>query len=577
MSPVSDPRDAKIAALLADRFDVLGHLGRGGFATVYRVQNRRLNRVEALKVLSADLEEPDFAERFRQEARMAASLDHPHIIKIFDFGQAEDICWFTMQLVDGPTLNRELKQRGVWSEVESAKLAADVLDALDYSHRRGIIHRDMKPENILIDEDRRPFVMDFGIAKSEQSVVHTRTGTILGSPAYIAPEQLTGGAVDGRADIYSLGATLYRMVSNSFPFQDSDPVRMAMKRFTMAPEPLEPKRPGIDPSFVAIVMKALEREPANRFATAGEMATMLRLFLAGKPVDLPLAPTVVLPSSALEPGGTPRGFSAPFPSAAGPARTAGAAVDSASMPTIRTPGAAFAAQSAAVPAPPPAAVSEPAPAPARRSRAPIFAAAAAVAVAAGVLAVVLRGGLNRPGAQAVPGPGSSGSAAASLPREAPTPAARPTDAVASLPAPTVAPEPLPTTAPARPVEERPRPTPRGAREHEREVRTARRDEPAPSEPVRRRPVVPALIENEVALDLPASVAREYANRSVGLAVVVGEDGSAKEVRVISPVCPECDRSARAAVLRYRFKPARDAEGRPVESKVAVPVIISAPE
>src|SRR5512141_131427 len=133
MSPVSDPRDAKIAALLADRFDVLGHLGRGGFATVYRVQNRRLNRVEALKVLSADLEEPDFAERFRQEARLAASLDHAHIVKIFDFGQAEDICWFTMQLIDGPTLNRELKQRGVWSEVESAKLAADVLDALDYS------------------------------------------------------------------------------------------------------------------------------------------------------------------------------------------------------------------------------------------------------------------------------------------------------------------------------------------------------------------------------------------------------------------------------------------------------------
>jgi len=127
------------------------------------------------------------------------------------------------------------------------------------------------------------------------------------------------------------------------------------------------------------------------------------------------------------------------------------------------------------------------------------------------------------------------------------------------------------------VEERPRPTPRGGREHEREVRTGRRDEPAPSEPVRRRPVVPALIENEVALDLPASVAREYANRSVGLAVVVGEDGSAKEVRVISHVCPECDRSARAAVLRYRFKPARDADGRPVESKVAVPVIISPPE
>lgn len=565
MSPVSDPRDAKIAALLADRFDVLGHLGRGGFATVYRVQNRKLNRVEALKVLSADLEEPDFAERFRQEARLAASLDHPHIIKIFDFGQVEDICWFTMQLVDGPTLNRELKQRGVWSEVESAKLAADILDALDYSHRRGIIHRDMKPENILIDEDRRPFVMDFGIAKSEQSVVHTRTGTILGSPAYIAPEQLTGGAVDGRADIYSLGATLYRMVSNSFPFQDSDPVRMAMKRFTMPPEPLEPKRPGIDPSFVAIVMKALEREPANRFSTAGEMATMLRLFLAGKPVDLPIAPTVVMTTPPLEPGGTPRGFSAPFPSAAvspSAAASASTPVDSASMPTIRT-------DPRPVPATPP--VEPVPPEPPKRSRVPIVAAVVAVAVAAGVLVVVLRGGLGGSNAPAVPGPSSARS------REAPA---------ATIAAPTAAPlVSVPTVGPtSAPVAEEPaaRPTPRP----EREVRTARRDPGTssrsetvsrPPEPSHRRAVVPAGIETEVPIDLPASIAREHGNQSVGLAVIVGEDGSAKEVRVISPVCPECDRAARAAVLRYRFKPAKDAEGKPVESRVAVPVIIPAPD
>jgi serine/threonine protein kinase len=569
MSPTSDPRDARIAALLADRFDVLGHLGRGGFATVYRVQNRTLNRVEALKVLSADLEEPDFAERFRQEARLAASLDHPHIIKIFDFGQAEDIFWFTMQLVDGPTLNRELKQRGVWSEVESAKLAADVLDALDYSHRRGIIHRDMKPENILIDEDRRPFVMDFGIAKSEQSVVHTRTGTILGSPAYIAPEQLTGGAVDGRADIYSLGATLYRMVSNSFPFQDSDPVRMAMKRFTMAPEPLEPKRPGIDPSFVAIVMKALEREPANRFSTAGEMASMLRLFLAGKPVDLPFAPTVAMTSSPLEPGGTPRGFSAPFKSATASAASPGAAVDSASMPTIRTPRAPARPPSVAESVEPAEAAPLPHPG---RSRAPIWAAAAAVAVAAGVLVVVLRGGLGGTNSPAVPAPVSGSSTSSARPREAPSPI--PPTAV-----------PVPTAAPVV-VEEPPaKPTPKP----ERDVRAARRDadKPARPEPVsrpadvpasaHRRAVVPAGIESEAAIELPASVAREHGNQSVGLAVIVGEDGSAKEVRVISPVCPECDRAARAAVMRYRFRPAKDAEGKPVESRVAVPVIIPAPE
>ncbi len=116
-----DPRESQVAALLTESYELLGHLGRGGFASVYRVRNRRLNRIEALKVLFADLEDPDFAERFRQEARVAASLDHPRIVKIFDYGQAGDLCWFTMQFVDGPTLIRELKQKGPWSEVENGR------------------------------------------------------------------------------------------------------------------------------------------------------------------------------------------------------------------------------------------------------------------------------------------------------------------------------------------------------------------------------------------------------------------------------------------------------------------------
>ncbi|MEO8431444.1 MAG: protein kinase [Acidobacteriota bacterium] len=538
MTPSTDPRDAKIAALLEGSYELLGHLGRGGFATVYRVRNRRLNRVEALKVLSADLEEPDFAERFRQEARLAASLDHPHIVKIFDYGQGDDLCWFTMQLVDGPTLIRELKQKGPWNEADAASLAAAICDALDYSHRRGIIHRDIKPENILVDTERHPYLMDFGIAKSDQSVVHTRTGTILGSPAYIAPEQLTGGAVDGRADLYALGATLYRMVSNSFPFQDSDPVRMAMKRFTMAPEPLGPKRPGIDPVFESIVMRALERDPAARFATAGDMEAALRAFLAGKPVLLPPAAADAFPP-APEPG-TPYGFSLP---------AGGAAADS--QPTVRT-------------APPSPALAPP-PSVARRAAWPV----AGGLVLAAAVAAWLYGRAVAPGpaTAAAPVPVPVFTSASSAPTAAPasasfsaTPPGRPTEPAAE---PSPAPRAAERSAPPRPAVRRPAPA------NPPIVKAAA----APA----RRAVSPPETESAPDLEISPQIAREFANRSVGLRVTVAEDGSVRDARVISPVCPECDRAARAAILRYRFRPARDAEGKPVQSVVGVPVIIPAPD
>ncbi|MCA1581900.1 MAG: protein kinase [Acidobacteria bacterium] len=554
MSSPFDAREVRISALLAESYEMVGHLGRGGFATVYRVRNRRLDRIEALKVLAADIEDPDFAERFRQEARLAASLDHANIIKIFAYGQHEDLCWFTMQFVDGPTLIRELKQKGPWSEVETAALAAAVCDALDYSHARGIVHRDIKPENILVDIRRHPYLMDFGIAKSEQSVVHTRTGTILGSPAYIAPEQLTGGAIDGRADIYSLGATLYRMVSNSFPFQDTDPVRMAMKRFTMAAEPLGPKRPGIHPIFESIVMKSLERDPAARFQTAGEMGQALKDFLAGNPVPLPPPDKFGRPP---EHGGTPSGRSLPsggtpsvLSATVGPfVELPAAAVLSASVPTIRT-------------APPAASAALP-PLPARR-RGRMWWIAAAIGLPALGAFLATRTSHVAPPVSAAP---AAAPTVSSLRPTAP-PATPP-------PAPTAAPEPTPgarVAAAASSPAERPRPV------HPPPARP--RADPSAAEPgaaSSRRPAVPAQSESAPAIELSPELLREFANRSVGLRVTIAEDGTVKDARVISPVCPECDRAARAAILRYRFKPARDSEGRPVQSTVGVPVIIPGPE
>jgi serine/threonine-protein kinase len=564
-----DPGEARIAALLDSSYEMLGHLGRGGFATVYRVRNRRLGRVEALKVLSADSEDPDFAERFRQEARVAASLDHPGIVKIFDYGQAEDLCWFTMQFVDGPTLIRELKRKGPWSEAETASLAAGVADALDYSHRRGIIHRDIKPENILVDVERRPYLMDFGIAKSDQSVVHTRTGTILGSPAYIAPEQLTGTRVDGRADIYSLGATMYRMVSNSYPFQDNDPVRMAMKRFTMDPEPLGPKRPGIDATFEAIVMRALARDPAARFATAAEMSSALQRFLAGKPSRLSRS----VPVASVPPEGvaTPRGISQ---SASAPV-VRPAEADSA--PTIRTGRSLPGASETPLASVPPAAAA------ARAPRAWIAAVVVAVVLAAAGAMLLSRHPQAEPAMVPKPTAAVPAAAPAHLPVPTavpalPLPAAAVPDAPAPAPlaSPTQAPEPEP--APQRRAEPPPaRAATRPPRVRPSEAGPAAAQAPSGPAVSARRPAFPPESETEVPLELAPAIAREFANRSVGLSLVVGEDGRVKEARVISPLCPECDRAARAAILRYRFKPARDREGRPVESRVAVPVIIPAPE
>ena len=458
-----------------------------------------------------------------------------------------------MQFVDGPTLIRELKQKGPWSEVETALLAAAVCDALDYSHRRGIVHRDIKPENILVDM-RAPPLPD-GLRHRE--VGAERRAHPHGDDPRLARLHRARAAdgrtrVDGRADIYSLGATLYRMVSNSFPFQDSDAVRMAMKRFTMAPEPLGPKRPGIDPVFDAIVMKSLEREPAARFQTAGEMGQALEDFLAGDPVPLPPPEKFGRPPEpggtpdgrSLPSGGTPSGLSAPVPPSVDfPAGV----VLSASVPTVRT------APAASVPSPPPA-----------RSRSRILWIAAAVGLPALGAFLATRTSHVAPFAPAATAPGPTVSSL--LPTAPPA---------TPVPLPTAAPEPTPAGAPRR----RPLPPPRsGPRPNHPPAPRPRADAPPP-EPAAssRRPATPAQSESGPAIELSPELLREFANRSVGLRVTIAEDGTVKDARVISPLCPECDRAARAAILRYRFKPARDSEGRPVESTVGVPVIIPGPE
>ena len=310
---VTDPT-GPLKELLADRYRIDHELGRGGFATVYQVWNPRLERSEALKVLAPGHQvDEDFSRRFTQEVRLAAALEHPSIVKVYDFGETGGIYWYSMQLVEGRTLSGEVRERGPLRERETARIAIPLLEALEYSHARGIVHRDIKPENIILDREGRPFLMDFGVAKSAGSLVKTQTGFLLGTPAYVAPEQAQGKKLDGRADLYAFGVTLYKTVSGAYPFEANDPLQAVILRLTQPPRPLAEVRPGVDAAFAAIVMCALEREPDRRWASARAMRDALAGYLAGRAAETAgTAATRVLVPGTFEAGVEPAPESLPI-------------------------------------------------------------------------------------------------------------------------------------------------------------------------------------------------------------------------------------------------------------------------
>jgi serine/threonine-protein kinase len=507
---------------LAGRYRIDRELGRGGFATVYQVWNPRLERAEALKVLAPGHQaDEDFSRRFTQEVRLAAALEHPSIVKVYDFGQSEGIYWYSMQLVDGQTLSGELRERGPLGEREAARIAIPLLEALEYSHARGIVHRDIKPENVILDRDGRPFLMDFGIAKAAGSLVKTQTGFLLGTPAYVAPEQAQGKALDGRADLYALGVTLYKVTSGSYPFEAADPLQAVILRLTQPPRPFAEARPGVDPVFAAIVMRALERETGNRWDSARAMREALAGYLDGRPAET--TETRVLESEALGVGATPE------PTPGLPPRDA----------TVLGP----------VPPPPPIRPREKAPrspvtsalsAPSRRSY--LVPMAAGFVILIFVLAttglVLLRTG-RKPANEPAPRPPSA------LPARTPPTAEPTTPPTAPGPAnlPALAPEPTP--APLRVV----RPT----------------RPPAPEPPTPRRP---ATLPERLTPDPP--FAGPAPSGCSGVAVTVGfavdAAGNVVASRLFpSDAPPECGRYVLEALPRWKWKPAVDAAGAPVPS------------
>jgi serine/threonine-protein kinase len=252
---------------VGSRYEVLGPIGAGGYAAVLEVRNRANGRREALKIVEvAPGMDPDALQRFREETAIAASLDHPSIVRVYASGDDGEVLWYAMELVEGPSL---AAGRGrVHGEAEAARLAEDLLDALAYSHARGVLHRDVKPENVLLAADGTPKLMDFGIAKSADSSVRTRTGFLVGSPAYVSPEQLSGDRLDGRTDVYSLGTTLFELLAGRLPFRAHGIEDLALRLDADAP-PLSRFRPGADPDLERIVGKALARDRGRRYDAAG--------------------------------------------------------------------------------------------------------------------------------------------------------------------------------------------------------------------------------------------------------------------------------------------------------------------
>jgi eukaryotic-like serine/threonine-protein kinase len=254
-------------------YEVIREIGRGGMASVYLTRGERHERRLALKVLHPGLAALFGQERFKREIRMAARLHHPHILPLHDSGESGGRLWYTMPYVDGESLRERLRREGRLSVAEAVRIAREVADALDYAHRQGVIHRDVKPENLLLTRDGEVLVADFGIGRifdaSAPEATITRTGMLIGTPAYMSPEQALGATgLNGRTDVYSLGCVLYEMLAGEPPFP-APTTQRAIAAHVSDPVPAVRRlRPEVPPALEAALRRALAKTAAERFDTA---------------------------------------------------------------------------------------------------------------------------------------------------------------------------------------------------------------------------------------------------------------------------------------------------------------------
>jgi len=266
------------------RYEIVRHLARGGMAEVYLARDLLLDRPVALKVLFPEFSgNRSFVERFRREARAAANLNHPNIVSIYDWGEENGTYFIVMEYIDGLTLREVIRAEGRLAPERSAAIGADIAAALDFAHRGGVIHRDVKPGNVIISGMVK--VTDFGIARAndpQESL--TQTGAVMGTATYFSPEQAQGVAIDPRSDVYALGVVLYEMVAGRPPFTGESPVAIAYQHVRETPVPLSQHNPHVPPDFDAVVMKAMAKNRADRYASADELRADLVRFVRGQPV-----------------------------------------------------------------------------------------------------------------------------------------------------------------------------------------------------------------------------------------------------------------------------------------------------
>jgi len=302
--------------VIGGRYELGAGIGYGGMAEVYRGRDIRLGRDVAVKVLRSDLaRDPNFLKRFQREAQSAAGLNHPAIVSVYDTGEdvinGSQLPYIVMEFVEGRTLRDVLQRDGPLPERRAMEITSDICAALDYSHRLGIIHRDIKPANVMLTPDGAVKVMDFGIAKASNATSSTMTATqaVIGTAQYLSPEQAQGRKVDARSDVYSTGVLFYELLTGEPPFRGDNPVAVAYQHVRELPDPPSRRNQQLTATADAVTLKALEKEPDDRYATAGEMRDDLERALSGRRVFAQLPSprttggTAAAAATQLAPGG----------------------------------------------------------------------------------------------------------------------------------------------------------------------------------------------------------------------------------------------------------------------------------
>src|ERR671923_548309 len=270
-----------IGTLISDRFRLDERIGSGGMSTVYRAYDPTLERWVAIKLMHRDISsDPDQLERFRREARAVAQLNHPHVVTVIDAGEDEGAPYIVFEYVEGETLKDRIRRNGRLPVAEAVAYAIEIARALECAHSHRLVHRDVKPQNVLIDPDGRAKVTDFGIARSLEGQGLTAPGRVLGTTDYVSPEQALGHEVTEQSDVYSLGICLYEMLTGEIPFKADTQVATAMKHVREPLPDVQRRRPEVSAALAAVLERSTAKETANRYQTIDEMVHDLEEVLA---------------------------------------------------------------------------------------------------------------------------------------------------------------------------------------------------------------------------------------------------------------------------------------------------------